>query len=101
MTATWKDGEKRGAAPLSLEVPRNARVHFQFRKPGFVDYAMDVIADQPQTVQAVLKAEPKPPPAPVAVEAAAHKPRAEKRKAKKERPPKLNDGVVDVLDDLK
>ncbi len=102
VTATWKDGEKHGAAPLSLEVPRNARVHFEFRKPGFVQYAMDVIADQPQTVQAILKAEPKPPPpAPVAVEAAERRPHAEKRKSKKARAPKSRDGVVDVLDDLK
>ena len=69
VVATWKDGEKRGAAPLSLEVPRNSKVHFEFRKAGYMDYAMDVLADQPQTVQAILKSEPKPPPAPVAVEA--------------------------------
>jgi hypothetical protein len=105
VVATWRDGgEKRGAAPLSLEVPRNAKVHFEFRKTGYVDYAMDVIADQPQTVQAILKAEPKSTPAPVVVEASDRKPerksRPEKRRTKKERSPKP-DGVVDVLDDLK
>ena len=94
--ATWKDGEKRGAAPLSLEVPRNAKVHFEFRKSGFVDYAMDVIADQPQTVQAVLKAVPRPP-QPVAAE----EPRQPEKKRKKDRAPKEPDGVVDVLGDLK
>jgi hypothetical protein len=102
--ATWKDGEKRGPAPLSLEVPRNAKVHFEFRKAGFVGYAMDVIADQPQTVQATLKVEPKPPepaPAPVVVQASEKKTRHEKRKTKKDRAPKSTDGVVDVLDDLK
>jgi hypothetical protein len=97
--ATWKGGgEKRGSAPLSLEVPRNAKVHFDFRKAGFFDYAMDIIADQPQTVQAVLKAVPKPPA--LAVETAERKPAPEK-KHRKERTPKVPDGVVDVLRDLK
>ena len=99
VVATWKDGgEKRGVAPLSLEVPPNAKVHFEFRKQGYVDYAMDVIADQPQTVQAALKA------APVATSAVAHvpdkKPRPEK-KQRRERAPQSSDGVVDVLDALK
>jgi len=94
--ATWKDGEKRGAAPLSLEVPRNAKVHFEFRKSGFLDYAMDVIADQPQTVQAVLKAVPRAP-QPVAAE----EQRQPEKKRKKDRAPKEPDGVVDVLGDLK
>jgi serine/threonine protein kinase len=96
VVATWKDGEKRGAAPLSLEVPRNAKVHFEFRKSGFIDYAMDVIADQPQTVQAVLKAVPRPP-QPVAAE----EQRPPEKKRKKDRAPKEPDGVVDVLGDLK
>jgi serine/threonine protein kinase len=99
VVATWKDGgEKRGAAPLSLEVPRYAKVHFEFRKQGYIDYAMDVIADQPQTVQAVLK------PAPVATSAMVQvpekKPRPEK-KQRKERAPRSSDGVVDILDALK
>src|SRR5437870_6530579 len=97
--ATWKDGEKRGAAPLSLEVPRNAKVHFEFRKSGFVDYAMDVIADQPQTVQAALKAVPRPA-TPVAQEGSERRSQPEKRR-KRDRAPKVPDGVVDVLGDLK
>jgi serine/threonine protein kinase len=97
VVATWKDGgEKRGLAPLSLEVPRNAKVHFEFRKAGYIDYAMDVIADQPQTVQAGLKSTPRPA---VAVETSERKPRPEKKK--KERAPQSSDGVVDVLGDLK
>src|SRR2546427_536638 len=99
VVATWKDGEKRGAAPLSLEVPRNAKVHFEFRKSGFIDYAMDVIADQPQTVQAALKAVPRPPP-PVAEEGSERRSQPEKRR-KRDRAPKVPDGVVDVLGDLK
>jgi hypothetical protein len=59
---------------------------------------MDVIADQPQTVQAVLK------PAPVATSAMVQvpekKPRPEK-KQRKERAPRSSDGVVDILDALK
>jgi hypothetical protein len=98
VVATWKGGgEKRGAAPLSLEVPRNTKVHFEFRKAGFLDYAMDIIADQPQTVTAVLKAAPRPA---VAAEVPERKPQLE-RKHKKERSPKAPDGVVDVLGDLK
>ncbi len=100
VAVTWKEGEKRGSTPLSLEVPRDAKVHFEFRKSGYVDYATDVVADQPQTVQAALKPVPAPPPAPVALEASERKPTKHERK-KKERSPKSSDGVVDVLDDLK
>ena len=99
VVATWKDGEKRGAAPLSLEVPRNTKVHFDFRKSGFIDYAMDVIADQPQTVQAALKAVPRPA-TPVAQEGSERRSQPEKRR-KRDRAPKVPDGVVDVLGDLK
>jgi serine/threonine protein kinase len=101
VVTTWKDGgEKRGATPFSLEVPRSARVHFEFRKSGYVDYSMDVIADQPQTVQAALKPVPSVRSAPVAIEAPEKRPRSEK-KPKKERAPQSSDGVVDVLGDLK
>jgi len=100
VAVTWKEGEKRGSTPLSLEVPRDAKVHFEFRKSGYLDYATDVIADQPQTVQATLKPRPAPPPAPAVVEASERKPAKHERK-KKERSPKSSDGVVDVLDDLK
>jgi len=93
--ATWKGGQKKGDAPLSLEVPRNAKVHFEFRKSGYVDYAMDVIADQPQTVQAQLK------PAPAPVAAAAPEKRSRERKHRKDRSAQPSDGVVDVLGDLK
>ena len=99
VVATWKDGEKHGAAPLSLEVPRNTKVHFDFRKSGFIDYAMDVIADQPQTVQAALKAVPRPA-TPVAQEGSERRSQPEKRR-KRDRAPKVPDGVVDVLGDLK
>jgi len=60
-----------------------------------VDYAMDVIADQPQTVQAQLK------PAPAPVAAAAPEKRSRERKHRKDRSAQPSDGVVDVLGDLK
>jgi len=97
---TWKDGERRGSTPLSLEVPRDAKVHFEFRKSGYVDYGTDVIADQPQTVQAALKTVPVAKPPQVVVETSEKKPSKHERR-KKERAPKSSDGVVDVLDDLK
>jgi hypothetical protein len=98
VVASWKDGgEKHGSAPLSLEVPKNVRVHFEFRKAGYADYAMDVIADQPQTVTASLK--PLPRPAEVAA-VSERKPEPEKKKSHR-RAPKGPDGVVDVLDELK
>jgi hypothetical protein len=95
VVATWKGGQKKGDAPLSLDVPRNAKVHFEFRKSGYIDTAMDVIADQPQTVQAQLK------PAPAPVAAAAPEKRSRERKHRKDRPAQPSDGVVDVLGDLK
>src|SRR5438270_1767090 len=87
VVATWKGGgEKRGAAPLSLEVPRNAKIHFEFRKAGYFDYAMDVIADQPQTVQAVLKAVPK---APIAAETPERERKPPDKTHRNERTPKV------------
>jgi len=93
--AAWKGGQKKGDAPLRLEGPRKAKGHFEFRKSGYVDYAMDVIADQPQTVQAQLK------PAPAPVAAAAPEKRSRERKHRKDRSAQPSDGVVDVLGDLK
>ena len=42
-------------------MPKNTKVHFEFRKPGYLPnpYASDVFADGSQTVQAKLVAEPK------------------------------------------
>jgi len=100
VVASWKGGEKKGAAPLSLEVPRNEKVHFEFRKSGYLDYSMDVIADQPQTVQAALKSAPKPVAAATPVPDPGER-KTRDRKHRKDRGLKPNDGVVDVLDDLK
>src|SRR5207248_1199961 len=96
VAATWKDGgEKKGQAPLSFEVPKNAKVHFEFTKPGFVGYSMDIIADQAQNVKAALKAAPVP-------ENAEEKARpTRKQKEKKEELPSSKDGVIDLDDALK
>jgi serine/threonine protein kinase len=94
VTATWKDGgEKKGTTPLSFEVPHNAKVHFDFSKPGYVAYAMDVIADQAQSVHAVLK------PSAVAADNGEKKPR--KVEKKKEQEPASKDGLIDLDDALK
>jgi hypothetical protein len=90
VTATWKDGgEKKGPAPLSFEVPKNARVHFEFSKNGYTGYAMDVIADQSQNVHAALKA---------ASVASEERPKKKKKKAN-DTPAK--DGLIDLDDALK
>ena len=97
--ATWKDGgERKGQAPLSFDVPHNAKVHFEFTKPGFTGYSMDVIADQPQNVHAVLK--PSAVPAENSVE---KKQRHGKRKSGEKKPdaPSSKDGVIDLDDVLK
>jgi eukaryotic-like serine/threonine-protein kinase len=99
VTATWKDGgEKKGQAPLSFEVPRNTRIHFEFTKSGYAGYSMDVIADQAQNVHAVLK------PAPVAVENVVEKKQHHGKKPaeeKKVEAPPSKDGVIDLDDALK
>ena len=106
VVATWKDGgEKKGQAPLNFDVPKNSKVHFEFTKAGYSGYSMDVIADQAQTVNAVLK--------PLAVSAdssvvpaggvSEKKPRHGKRggEEKKVEAPPSKDGVIDIDDVLK
>ncbi|MGZ6142508.1 MAG: serine/threonine protein kinase [Myxococcales bacterium] len=98
VTATWKEGgEKKGRAPLSFEVPRNSKVHFEFSKAGYIGYSMDVIADQAQNVQASLK------PAPVAVESGEKKARHAKKEGgeKKAQAAPSKDGLIDLDDALK
>jgi len=90
VTATWKEGgEKKGPAPLSFEVPKNAKVHFEFSKNGYTGYAMDVIADQSQNVHAALKA---------ASVASEERP---KKKKKKVNDTPAKDGLIDLDDALK
>ena len=98
VTATWKDGgEKKGQAPLSFEVPKNTKVHFEFSKAGHIGYSMDVIADQAQNVHAVLK------PAPVAPENGEKKQKKSKKEASEKKPDQApsKDGLIDLDDALK
>jgi serine/threonine protein kinase len=61
VTATWNGGKKQGVTPFNFDVPKNTKVHFEFRRAGFLPnpYTSDVFADASQTVQARLVAEPK------------------------------------------
>ncbi len=98
LTATWKEGEKKGQTPLSFDVPHNTKVHLEFSKAGFTDYSMDVIGDRAQTVHAVLN------PTPVAAETHSGKKQQHGRKTgggKKTEAPATKDGVIDVDDALK
>ena len=99
MVATWGGGEQKGQAPLSFEVPKNSKVHFEFSKTGFFNYAMDLIADQAQQVKAVLK------PTPVAEKVENKDSSANGKKKKSDREKRAqelpNDGVIDLGDALK
>jgi serine/threonine protein kinase len=99
---TWPHGEKRGTAPMSVEVPRNAKVHIQLSKAGYASNALDVVADQPQTVRAALEEQAAPagsapaPPAEKPKHASRHKPEPRKPEARPSR-----DGLIDLDDSLK
>ena len=101
--ATWKDGgEKRGTAPLTVEVPHNAKVHFAFSKAGYLGLEMDVIADQAQNVKGQLKQSPV-----VAVDASDKRPpkpsgkTGHKTEGKKGDAAPSKDGLIDLDDALK
>ncbi len=96
--AVWKGGEKSGSAPLAVEVPRNSKVHFDFRKPGYLPYVTEVIADQNQTVTAQLEAAPA---APTASDRPQHRRRKREAGNEKEELPANKDGVIDLSDALK
>ena len=59
--AIWDGGKKQGVTAFNFDVPKNTKVHFEFRKAGFLPnpYLSDVFADSSQTVQAKLIAEPR------------------------------------------
>jgi hypothetical protein len=78
--AIWNGGKKQGLTPFNFDVPKNVKVHIEFRKAGYLPnpQVSEVFADASQTVQAKLVAEPK-------VLAASPVPAA--RKAKKDKPP--------------
>jgi serine/threonine protein kinase len=98
VVATWSGGEQKGQAPFSFEVPKNTKIHFEFTKPGFVGYAMDVIADQAQQVRANLKAAPVEKKESTPTPGHAKKKKNEGEKKAEDLP---NDGVIDLGDALK
>jgi serine/threonine protein kinase len=59
--ATWEGGKKQGLTAFNFDVPKNTKVHFEFRKAGFLPnpYMSDVFTDSSQTIQAKLMPEPK------------------------------------------
>jgi hypothetical protein len=59
--ASWNGGKKQGVAPFNFDVPKNTKVHVEFRKAGYLPnpQVSDVFADASLTVQAKLVAEPK------------------------------------------
>jgi hypothetical protein len=97
--ASWKGGEKDGTAPLSIEPPRNAKVHLEITKSGYLPYQADLVADVAQTVSAKLTA--------LAIASPAPPPQREPERAARKAPPKKkksdlpNDGLIDIGDALK
>jgi eukaryotic-like serine/threonine-protein kinase len=108
--ATWPGGERTGLAPLSLEVPRNARVHVAFSRADCKPYAMEVVADAARTVTAPLDCQEKADaaailPSPLAPPAAAdglgerrRKGTGEKRRDKGAAKKTQNDALIDLGD---
>jgi hypothetical protein len=98
--ATWKGGEKEGPAPLSLEAPKNARIHVEMTRSGHYPYSGELFADSSQTFTAKMTpiqvSAVTPPPA------EHEKPQHEKTaKKKKQGLPDKADGLIDINDALK
>ena len=98
--ATWKGGEKEGTAPLSIEAPRNAKVHLEITKPGYIPYQGDLVADVAQTFSAKMTAlaiaSPVPP-----IEREPQHARAQRKASAKKKSDLPNDGLIDIGDALK
>ena len=94
--ATWAGGGKRhGTAPFTMDVPKNTKVHFEYLKDNYAPFSTEVIADQPQAVNAVLKANA------VAQQGEGDKPELKKKPGKKTvDEPVGNDGLMDLSGDL-
>ena len=96
--ATWKGGEKNGTAPLSIEAPRNAKIHLEITKSGYLPSQADLVADVAQTFTAKMTAlaiaSPTPPP---------REPEhaARKAPAKKKKKEASSDALMDIGDALK
>ena len=101
--AAWQGGEKKGIAPLSIDVPRSAKIHLEFRKSGYKGHSLDLVADEAQNVRAALEAVRPRAPANAAPErmrvarrAALAQPEA--RSGSVEAEPRSRDGLIDVDD---
>jgi serine/threonine protein kinase len=101
VTATWSDGQKQGTTPLSIEAPKNAKVHLEISKSGYLPYRGDLVADAAQTFTAKMTAVAVASPVPVqrAPEQVGKKPVATKKKQRKHDVPA--DGLIDIEDALK
>ena len=100
--ATWGGSEKEGTAPLSFGAPRNAKIHLEIAKPGYLPYSDDLVADSDKTYSARLTAVAVSTPVTPPAEREDRSPKKEKPPAKKkaERPAK-DDGLIDIEDELK
>ena len=82
-----------------MDVPKNTKVHFEYSKEGHELFSTEVIADQQQAVNAVLKS----------LAGAQASDDAEKPAEPKKHPPKKKavdaptqkDGLIDLGDDIK
>ena len=101
MRATWSGGGKEGAAPLSLEIPKDAKVHVEVVKAGYLRFQADLVADAAQTFTAKLTAVALSSPAatPQKPEALVKNSASAKKKKKKRDMP--SDGLFDIDDALK
>jgi hypothetical protein len=63
--ATWDEGKKTGITPFEVEVPKNTKVRFEFRKQGYVPApsVLDLVAETSQLVEGKLVVEQRPRPA--------------------------------------
>jgi serine/threonine protein kinase len=62
--ATWKgeggvDNAMSGTTPFELVVPKDSKVHLEFKRAAFLDYATEVIADEAKSVPGKLTADPR------------------------------------------
>lgn len=100
--ASWKGGEKEGTAPLSIEAPRNAKIHLEISRSGFLPYQADLVADVAQTFTAKLTALAMASPAPPAERDREPAHTARKTASQKKKKKELSkDSLMDIGDALK
>jgi len=101
--ARWKGGEKDGTAPLSIEAPRNAKIHLEISKTGYVPYGADLVADVAQTFTAKMTAIAIASPTPPVERERQHDSERTARKSppKKKKAELSKDALMDIGDALK